>query len=263
MFNYLYIFRSGDIVTLCQYFTQFLENAHSDEDRMKKIRELVKELMPGLGGAAFHGTILLGWVLQDTISDCLLIGEGLAYMTAFYEPIVDLSSIVDGKGTKSLEEIILSVEQEQFADAFNASNWREFPVYQQRYARLQENSTEQLKDLISQWRIVNVDDALKELAICAAKAFVAGGSDDFFLLHGVTSCFGVFGISKCFPRTEEYFEDIKLFLLYYGMTLLSACIIEGMGKNIKDFVPTQNDFSSWEHLNQLVSTENCPFNDEV
>lgn len=244
------LIRSEDITKLAFYYSNLFENLDCEKKR-KFLKECVVKLMPGLGGAAYHGTILLGWLLQDGDEENLLLGEAISYMTIFYEPIAIIDS--NENGTKSLEEILVSINKDgKFKNAFEPS-WRNLPVFQQRYSKLVKDYSNILLEYVSQWNISTIDNAISEIILCATKAFILSGADDFFLLHGVTSSFATRNIVSYFGPNEE--NEKIMFLRYYALTLLVAYICEGcvdLEQNITEKTIPWEDISS-----QIISDESC------
>jgi hypothetical protein len=251
IFAYKFLNRNESLVLLSSYFYRKLS-----EDP-NSLSDYITEIMDGLGGAAFHGTILLGWSLHDSPRNTFLLAEGLAYAVAWWESFGDVSYEPNHQSGWKLMDIFQKIRSDnKFEQTF--SGWHsKFPIYQQRVAELKQNFAAELLDYAKLWTPNDPAAAAEELIECVGKIFLCAGANDFFLLHGLTSGFAVAEIVNALGKSDRVILNL---LWHFALAAIYMFIAEGS----PDCTPVPFDnLMSWDEITSTISSETSRFHDAV
>eukprot|EP00027_Filamoeba_sp_ATCC50430_P016750 CAMPEP_0168569020 /NCGR_PEP_ID=MMETSP0413-20121227/15903_1 /TAXON_ID=136452 /ORGANISM="Filamoeba nolandi, Strain NC-AS-23-1" /LENGTH=345 /DNA_ID=CAMNT_0008601425 /DNA_START=171 /DNA_END=1208 /DNA_ORIENTATION=+ len=204
-----------------------------------------REAVNGLYGAAFHGIIAVGHGIQ--IADPEEIAFGMAYLYFSHLPLGTLSSNPPLKlDHLNVDDVLLQIQNEKIFDSLEAEG------FQKTLGRILKNPD--YMNTVAKYDLdipedSDVNSVLWAFIITITKIFAFTGARDFFLLHGVTSCWSL-------VSTLVHIQDKKTILVSlreYWRALVLTYIVQGR----KRYVPLseeemdkelQNGFSDWHSL---------------
>jgi hypothetical protein len=234
---------SAAAADLRSYFVRLISDVGPDE----ALRTHLPALLPGVGGAGFHGVIRLAYAIE--VSSPSRIAAGLAYLAEVGRPLSPLRS-----GNVTTQE-----PTDVFAELSRSSDWPAPPpqkTIDEEMHIVAENSL--FDTVVSSLEIT--DDT--ELKLAEAALHVFASSDDFTALHGVT---GLAAISSIRPWIEDghqvsrfAFQALTAAYLSIGAPPLWAKsqLDEFVGGNESDpnEVRAVAALSDDEHVSKLVYT---------
>ncbi|HEY5266714.1 MAG TPA: questin oxidase family protein [Acidimicrobiales bacterium] len=228
---------------LRSYFVRVITEVGSDE----ALRTHLPALLPGIGGAGFHGVIRLSYAIE--VSSLSRIAAGLAYLAEVGTP---LSQLVPGLSTTEDPTDV-------FVDVSKSLEWTS-PLSQKTIDEEMRivASTERFNGVVSSLRIT--DDTEERLADTALRVFAS--CDDFTALHGVTGLAAISSIRPWIDNDELVsrfaFQALTAAYLSIGAPLLWSPdrLDEFAGSNTSDLAEVRSvaAMSDDEHVSKLVYT---------
>jgi hypothetical protein len=237
--------QSAAATDLRSYFVRLVNDVGIDQ----ALRTHLPFLLPGVGGAAFHGAIRLSYAIE--VASTSRIAAGLAYLAEVGSP---LSALVPGEVTTSDPLVVF--------DALSKSaSWPALPpqkTIDEEMRMVAQN--EHFGSVVASLEIA--DDTEEKLAKAALHLYAA--SNDFTALHGVT---GLAAISSLRP----WIEDSALVSRFTFQTLTAAYLTIGApplwsADQLDEFRESNNSdpsevravaaFNDDEHVSKLVYTAN-------
>jgi hypothetical protein len=178
---HLAIGQSSAAADLRNYFVRLVREVGTDE----ALRTHLPALLPGIGGAGFHGVIRLSYAIE--VSSPSRIAAGLAYLAEVGRP---LNQLVPG-------HVTTQDPSEIFSDLSKSSEWS---------APAPQKLIDEEMHLVAQSELFNgvvssleiTDDTEEKLVEAALHVFAS--SNDFTALHGVT---GLAAISSLRPWIDD------------------------------------------------------------
>lgn len=211
------------------------------------VRREFSGLAAGLAGSAFHPLIHIGYGVF--IEDSLTICEGLAYLHHSYLPISDSpgpSLETFGQGGRSFPSVLTNVRQDVCLN-----NWlkqirdsEEFArpcvgQFQQAMIQLLRHKTQEVLEHAHKLQIPDILTPSDLMTwVLEQILIVYTGStprNDFFLLHGITSCWALRNIVPLLPPSS-----LRQILRYYVVALIStylACGSPSIDMELVEHVP--------------------------
>lgn len=220
-----------------------------------QIEHYIREAVDGLYGAAFHGIIAVGHGIQ--IGDPEEIAFGMAYVYFSHLHLGDLSVVRQAMyhltisqnpplklANLDIAEILQQIQNEKIFDSLHAHG------FQRTIEKILHNPD--YMNTIAKYDLdipddVDVNSLLWTFIVTITKVFAFTGARDFFLLHGVTSCWSL-------VSTLAHIQDKQLILAsskLYWRALVITYIVQGR----KKYVPLseqemeselQHGFSDWQ-----------------
>jgi hypothetical protein len=235
--------QSGAAADLRSYFVRLMDEVGPDE----ALRTHLPALLPGVGGAAFHGVIRLSYAIE--VSSPSRIAAGLAYLAEVGSP---LGPLVPG-------QVTTQDPLEVLADLSKSSDWPEPPPKKTIDEEIRIIAKNELfSGVVSSLEIV--DDTETRLAEAALQVYAS--SNDFTALHGVTGLAAIFSI-------RPWIEDDVLVSRFAFQALVAAYLSIGAPPlwspdRLDQFVDSNESdpkdvraaaaFSDDEHVSKLVYT---------
>jgi hypothetical protein len=218
------------------YRAYFRERLHAQETTSTTLlREFLPQLLPGISGAAFHPIIHVGWALSlpgVPVLDTMLT-DGLSYMAFAY---FDLGNVVvhneakvsngEGKQYMPLPEIVQSVSDGELVKNYLKGEHEE--GFQHRLTKIRSNKSLSafLNECTLHWDTsdpgMSVDALYEELLLLVLDLHYQTKSSHFFVLHLMTSCYGVKFILSVLEEDQQ-----RELLRYYFRALLFAFVAVG------------------------------------
>ncbi|TRY61798.1 hypothetical protein TCAL_14951 [Tigriopus californicus] len=227
--------------------------------------ELVKreftELALGIAGSAFHPLIHIGYgiAIEDSPSIC----EGLAYLHHSYLPISEsLGPSVEtfGQGDRSFPTILTDVRQDMclnnwLKETKNSVEFAEPGVgqFQQALIQLFKHKSQEVLGYAEHLQLPgDLPPATLMTWVLEQILIVYTGStprNDFFLLHGITSCWALRNIVPLLTPSK-----LKQILRYYVVALIStylACGCPTINMDLVEKVPDV-EHTEWKDIKKKM-----------
>ncbi|HEY5265371.1 MAG TPA: questin oxidase family protein [Acidimicrobiales bacterium] len=237
--------QSAAAADLRSYFVRLITEVGTDE----ALRTHLPALLPGVGGAGFHGVIRLSYAIE--VSSPSRIAAGMAYLAEVGRP---LGQLVPG-------DVTTQDPMKVFFDVSKSSEWSVPPSQKtiDEEMRIVAHS-EHFNGVVSSLEIT--EDTEEKLAEAALHVFAS--SNDFTALHGVT---GLAAISSIRPWIDDgdlvsrfAFQALTAAYLSIGAPPLWSPnrLDEFVGSNKSDpkEVRAVASLSDDEHVSKLVYTAN-------
>lgn len=216
--------QSAAATDLRSFFLRLIIEVGSDE----ALRTHLPALLPGVGGAAFHGVIRLSYALE--VSSPSRIAAGLAYLAEVGKPLGPL--VLGEPATQDPLEVLGNLSK--------SSDWStpaSMKTIDEEMRAVVEN--ELFSGVVSSLEIT--DDTEEKLAEAALQVYAS--SNDFTALHGVT---GLAAINSLRP----WIKDDELLSRFAFQSLVAAYLSIGAPP-----------LWSQDRLDQFVESNGCDFNE--
>lgn len=237
--------QSAAAADLRSYFGRLITEVGPDEALLSHL----PALLPGIGGAGFHGVIRLSYAIE--VSSPSRIAAGLAYLAEVGRP---LGQLVPG-------EVTTQDPTKVFADLSKSSEWSAPPP---------QNTIDEEMHLVAQNDLfhgvvssLEITDGTEE-KLAEAALHVFASSDDFTALHGVTGLAAISSIRTWIEDSEQVcrfaFQALTAAYLSIGAPPLWSPdrLDDFAGSNESDpkDVRAVAALSGDEHVSKLVYTAN-------
>jgi len=258
-----------------QELFHFFKNELESNSLEHVLLKYYPQLMKGVVGGAFHGVIHLGWAIYYRKS-LTAIAEGFAYLTyvnlpndfSFQKEVSWINENISYENKSEekqkevadeLFEIFLKIQKDDRIKEIITSDFFSTSGFQDRAKHLIMNYNQLL---FNDYTSTVSPFSINELIIALCKLFYYTNSNNFFLLHIITSLFAIFHILQ-FPFEQK----TKNWVLLNFFHLSIACYVtEGMPTLLPrfssfDIAELPLVLSSWD---SLISTHltNVPTRNE-
>eukprot|EP01125_Pyxidicula_operculata_P017750 TRINITY_DN6255_c0_g1_i2.p1 TRINITY_DN6255_c0_g1~~TRINITY_DN6255_c0_g1_i2.p1 ORF type:complete len:314 (+),score=46.51 TRINITY_DN6255_c0_g1_i2:259-1200(+) len=229
---------------LYQYFLQQIQKNGVPH----VLNEYLPQLFEGLCGSAFHALIQLGFAIDIMHEES--IAEGLAYWVFSYLSLGKMEQSETEKDLSPLEVISLMKNDRRLDGSYDSTG------FQVSMRNISKNYSSIVTDYAQSWRLLFNDKnnttadnnlLMNNIIEIILKIYVATGTKDFFILHGITSAFA---IHRVFPFVQSP-KDQNLLLRYFWLALLST------------YLARDRPFVDMTLLNDLPSPSCSPFYSSV
>mmetsp|Transcript_6302 Transcript_6302/g.23244 ORF Transcript_6302/g.23244 Transcript_6302/m.23244 type:complete len:421 (+) Transcript_6302:119-1381(+) len=234
---------------LCEFFDREITRLGEEVT----VQQYAPKLLPGCAGALTHGIIHLGWAIDAGIHHRRMLVEGLAYMVFSYLEVFPercrASSATTGgdrNAFSSMRRLLAEAEQKDLVGWM--TEVRDAPEYgrdsgfhpellvagfQRELAKVLHKGLDSMYD-IPPWltsdepasAILQLHKALSLLYLATAieneNSLVPSGSGDFFILHLITSLWGVEQVGMLLP-IEQQREAVRCYWVLMVALVVARC----------------------------------------
>jgi len=230
-----------------QFYGDYREFFKNEVTRLGGLKNVVREFLPvlieGVMGGAFHPLLTLGYGIEICDLDSgQLVLDGLAYMAYAFKSLGRIDYLK--KGTLEVDDIFQQLKDEHPKNSDYSDNRLKFPIKLELFIAKELETLEKYDVLKVDPILEREEEVMNQIADIVIGLYSTTG--DFFILHGVTSCF----VMKLALKWMS-FADRGDAIRYYLRALITTYIVQNQPPI--EFVDANGyadalDSISWENL---------------
>jgi len=228
------------------FLKDYREFFASEKERLITFKALLKEylpiLIPGCVGGAFHPLLYLGYGCEILgIDGGNLLLDGLAYMAHDYTPI-GTQPMSFKRTSTTVQQVFEAIVEDHPKNELYADRRIRFPAKLDLFSTTEPDELNNFDTL--DITVENADEIMDEIATVMVGLYST--TADFFILHGVTSCFALKLVLEMVSPEEKPF-----IIRCYLRALMTTYIIQNQPPlefASLNAVRTQLNFTTWEQL---------------